>query len=144
MDGCYAFLSKLRSAGSALFYRTEPGPGSLVSRVRHHETTFSNASLCQAVRPSQKSSERPPTNCCGGTSPLEARRIGTLHRATYLGRSMTADFIAVGKQADFLEIEGNPAAQINDFRTVQTMCKHGVGYDAIASSESVKGMAGWY
>lgn len=79
-----------------------------------------------------------------GFTSLEAIRIGTLNGATYLGRNALVGSIAVGKQADFLVIDGNPAAQISDIRKVHTVFKQGVGYDPMAIKESVKGKAGLY
>lgn len=79
-----------------------------------------------------------------GFTPLEAIRIGTLNGAMYLGRDAMVGSIAVGKQADFLVIDGNPAAQIRDIRKVQMVFKQGVGYDPVAIRESVKGKVGLY
>lgn len=77
-----------------------------------------------------------------GFTPLEAIRIGTLNGATYLGRGAVVGSLAVGKQADLLLIDGNPAAQIGDIRKVQMVFKQGVGYDPTAIIESVKGKVG--
>ena len=77
-----------------------------------------------------------------GFTPLEALRIGTLNGATYLGRGDLVGSIAVGKQADLVIIDGNPAAQISDVRKVQMVFRQGVGYDPVAIIESVRGKAG--
>ena len=53
-----------------------------------------------------------------------------------------AGSIVVGKQADLVVINGNPAAQIGDVRKVQMVFKQGVGYDPAAIIESVKGKVG--
>ena len=79
-----------------------------------------------------------------GFSPLEAIRIGTLNGATYLGRGDKVGSIAVGKQADLVVIDGNPAAQIGDVRKVAIVFKQGVGFDPAALIESVKGKVGLY
>ena len=79
-----------------------------------------------------------------GFTPLEAIRIGTLNGATYLGRAARVGTIAVGKQADLVVIDGNPAARIRDVRHVQMVFKQGVGYDPAALIESVKGRVGLY
>jgi imidazolonepropionase-like amidohydrolase len=79
-----------------------------------------------------------------GFTPLEAIRIGTLNGATYLGRAAKVGTIAVGKQADLVVIDGNPAARIGDVRKVQMVFKQGVGYDPAALIESVKGRVGLY
>ncbi len=77
-----------------------------------------------------------------GFTPLEAIRIGTLNGATYLGRGDVVGSIAVGKQADLVVLDGNPAARIGDVRKVQMVFKQGVGYDPLAIIESVKGKVG--
>ena len=77
-----------------------------------------------------------------GFSPLEAIRIGTLNGATFLGRGDLVGSIVVGKQADLVIIDGNPAAQISDVRKVQLVFRQGVGFDPVAIIESVRGKAG--
>jgi len=77
-----------------------------------------------------------------GFSPLEAIRIGTLNGAEYLGRDKTIGSIAVGKQADLMVVNGNPAQTIADVRQVETVFKQGVGYDPAKLVESVKGRVG--
>jgi enamidase len=77
-----------------------------------------------------------------GFTPLEAIRIGTLNGANYLGRGAQVGSIAVGKQADLVVIDGNPAARIADVRKVQMVFKQGVGYDPAAIIESVRGKVG--
>ncbi|MGH7711983.1 MAG: amidohydrolase family protein, partial [Gemmatimonadaceae bacterium] len=58
-----------------------------------------------------------------GFTPLEAITIGTLNGAKYLGRDAQIGTIAVGKQADLVVIDGNPAAQIGDVRKVSMVFK---------------------
>ena len=77
-----------------------------------------------------------------GFTPLEAITIGTLNGARYLGRDARAGSIAVGKQADLVVINGNPAANIADVRKVETVFKRGVGFDPAKLIESVKGKVG--
>jgi imidazolonepropionase-like amidohydrolase len=77
-----------------------------------------------------------------GFSPLEAIRIGTLNGATYLGRGALTGSLEVGKLADLVVINGNPAATIGDVRKVQWVFRQGVGYDPAAMIESVRGKAG--
>lgn len=79
-----------------------------------------------------------------GFSPLEAIRIGTLNGATYLGRGDKTGSIAVGKLADLVVINGNPAAQISDVRNVEMVFRQGVGFDPVALIESVRGKVGLY
>lgn len=79
-----------------------------------------------------------------GFSPLEALKISTLNGATFLGRAARVGSLAVGKQADLVVIDGNPAAQIADVRKVMMVFKQGVGFDPAALIESVKGKVGLY
>ena len=79
-----------------------------------------------------------------GFSPLEAIRIGTLNGATYLGRGDKTGSIAVGKFADLIVVNGNPAAQISDVRNVELVFRQGVGFDPAALIESVRGTVGLY
>jgi imidazolonepropionase-like amidohydrolase len=77
-----------------------------------------------------------------GFTPLEAIRIGTLNGAAYLGRDASIGSVAVGKQADLIVVNGNPAAAIADIRNVETVFKQGIGFDPVKLIESVKGRAG--
>jgi enamidase len=77
-----------------------------------------------------------------GFSPLEAIKIATLNGATYLGRADRIGSIAVGKQADLVVIDGNPAATIGDIRKVALVFKQGVGYDPAKLIASVSGRVG--
>ena len=79
-----------------------------------------------------------------GLTPLEAIQVGTLNGARYLGRDKNAGSIAVGKLADLLVIDGNPAANIADVRKVHLVFKQGIGYDPAALVESVKGRVGLF
>jgi enamidase len=79
-----------------------------------------------------------------GFTPLEAIRICTLNGATYLGRADEIGSIAVGKQADLVVIDGNPAARISDIRKVEMVFKEGVGYDPAKLIASVKGQVGLF
>lgn len=77
-----------------------------------------------------------------GFTPLEAIRIGTLNGAQYLGRGALTGSLEVGKLADLVVIDGNPAASIADVRNVQWVFRQGVGFDPAALIESVRGKAG--
>ncbi len=77
-----------------------------------------------------------------GFTPLEALRIGTLNGATYLGRGALTGSLEVGKLADLVVLDGNPAADIAAVRNVQWVFRQGVGYDPQALIESVRGKAG--
>ena len=77
-----------------------------------------------------------------GFTPLEAISIATLNGATYLGRAARVGSLAVGKQADLVVIDGNPALAIADIRKVTTVFKQGVGYDPAKLIASVSGRVG--
>ncbi len=77
-----------------------------------------------------------------GFTPLEAISISTLNGAKYLGRDKRVGSLVVGKQADLVVINGNPAATIADIRKVETVFKQGVGYDPAKLIASVSGKAG--
>jgi len=79
-----------------------------------------------------------------GLTPVEAIKVCTLNGATYLGRAERIGSIAVGKQADLVVIDGNPAATISDIRHVTLVFKQGVGYDPAKLIESVKGKVGLF
>jgi len=79
-----------------------------------------------------------------GFTPLEAIRIGTLNGAQYLGRADLAGSIAVGKQADLVVINGDPAARIADVRNVEMVFRQGVGYDPARLIDSVRGRVGLF
>lgn len=79
-----------------------------------------------------------------GFTPLEAIRIGTLNGATFLGRADRIGSLAVGKQADLVVIDGNPAANIADVRKVELVFRQGVAYDPVKLIDSVKGRVGLF
>ena len=79
-----------------------------------------------------------------GLTPIEAIKVCTLNGATYLGRADRIGSIAVGKQADLVVIDGNPAATIADIRHVTLVFKQGVGYDPAKLIESVRGKVGLF
>jgi enamidase len=79
-----------------------------------------------------------------GLTPLEAIKVATLNGATYLGRADRTGSIAVGKQADLMVVDGNPAVQIADIRKVSIVFKEGIGYDPAKIIASVKGRVGLF
>src|SRR2546422_5538197 len=50
-------------------------------------------------------------------SPLEAIKVCTLNGATYFGRADRIGSVAMGKQADLVVIDGNPAASRSEEHT---------------------------
>ena len=79
-----------------------------------------------------------------GLTPLEAIKVCTLNGATYLGRADRVGSIAVGKQADLVVIDGNPATTIADIAHVTLVFKQGVGYDPAKLIDSVRGKVGLF
>ena len=79
-----------------------------------------------------------------GLTPLEAIKVGTLNGATFLGRASKVGSIAVGKQADLVVLNGNPAARIADLENVEVVFKQGIGYDPAKLIASVKGKVGLF
>jgi enamidase len=77
-----------------------------------------------------------------GFTPLEAITIGTLNGAKYLGRDRTIGSIAVGKQADMMLVTGDPSRTIADVRNVDTVFRHGIGFDPARLIQSVTGRVG--
>ena len=77
-----------------------------------------------------------------GFTPVEAIVIGTLNGARYLGRDARVGSIAIGKQADLVVVDGDPSANVEDIRNVETVFRKGVGYDPAKLIESVKGRVG--
>jgi len=75
----------------------------------------------------------------GGFTPLEAIRVATSNGARFLGEEDRIGTVAVGKQADLVVIDGNPAARMADIRKVKLVFKDGVGYDPAKLVESVRG-----
>ncbi|HWZ27025.1 MAG TPA: amidohydrolase family protein, partial [Gemmatimonadales bacterium] len=79
-----------------------------------------------------------------GFTPVQAIRIATLNGATFLGRQDHIGSIAVGKNADLVVVNGNPATNIADIENVEIVFKDGVGYDTRKLLDSVKGHYGEY
>jgi hypothetical protein len=77
-----------------------------------------------------------------GFTPVEAIHIATENGAKWLGEESSVGTIAVGKAADVVVINGNPAEKIADVEKVDTVFKDGVGYDPVALLHSVQGLAG--
>jgi imidazolonepropionase-like amidohydrolase len=78
----------------------------------------------------------------GGFTPEEAIHIATENGAKWLGEDSRIGTIAVGKAADLVVVDGNPAAHIGDVEKVDTVYKDGVGYDPQKLIESVRGLVG--
>jgi imidazolonepropionase-like amidohydrolase len=79
-----------------------------------------------------------------GFAPVAAIRIATLNGAIYLGRQEQIGSIAVGKKADLVVVQGDPAMRIADIENVVIVFKDGVGYDPGKLLASVRGRYGEY
>ena len=77
-----------------------------------------------------------------GFSPEEAIHIATENGAKWLGEDANVGTIAMGKAADLVVVDGNPAQKISDVEKVEIVFKDGVGYDPQKLIASVRGLAG--
>jgi len=77
-----------------------------------------------------------------GFTPLEAIEVGTQNGARFLGREQDIGTLAVGKRADLIVIQGDPAAHIEDLEKVAVVFKDGQGYDPARLIEAVRGQVG--
>ena len=75
-------------------------------------------------------------------TPVEAIRIATYNGAKWLNQQDHVGSIGIGKQADLVLIQGNPAAKISDVRNVKVVFKDGVGFDPDKLIHSVGGSVG--
>jgi len=77
-----------------------------------------------------------------GLTPLEAIQVATINGAKLLKIDATVGSIEVGKAADLVVVNGDPAKTISDLRKTETVFKDGIGYDTRKILESVKGLVG--
>lgn len=77
-----------------------------------------------------------------GFTPIEAIHIATSNGAEFLGELDKIGTIAAGKQADFVVVNGDPAADIKAIEKVETVFKDGVGYDSASLIASARGLVG--
>ena len=77
-----------------------------------------------------------------GFSPVEAIQIMSANGAKVLGQVGDLGTVSVGKRADLVVLDGNPAAVSSDIRRVRWVFKDGIGYDSGKLVRSVKGMVG--
>lgn len=79
-----------------------------------------------------------------GFSFAQAMKICSFNAAEYMGREKEIGTIAVGLQADFVIMNGDPEKDIKNVRNTETVFKNGVGFDSKKIFESVKGKVGMY
>lgn len=77
-----------------------------------------------------------------GLSPLEAIQVSTLNGARYLEVEDNLGTIEVGKIADLIVVNGNPASNIADVWKIEIVFKDGIGYDSQKLFASVRGTVG--
>ncbi len=77
-----------------------------------------------------------------GFTPVEAIQIATSNGAKILGIFGETGSIAVGKNADLVLINGNPAATIADIRKVELVFRDGIGFDSAKMIAAVRGLVG--
>jgi imidazolonepropionase-like amidohydrolase len=77
-----------------------------------------------------------------GFSPEQVIRIMSLNGARVLGEDEEFGSIEPGKLADLVVIDGDPVRREAEIRNVTLVFKEGVGYDAPALAESVRGLVG--
>ena len=77
-----------------------------------------------------------------GFSPEQVIEIMSLNGARVLGEDEQLGSIEPGKLADLVVIDGDPVRREAEIRNVTLVFKEGVGYDAPALAESVKGLVG--
>jgi imidazolonepropionase-like amidohydrolase len=77
-----------------------------------------------------------------GFTPAEAIHIATQNGAEYLGRAAVIGSVAIGKQADLVVIDGDPAKNISDIRKVEVVYRNGIGYSSAKLFGAVRGLDG--
>jgi imidazolonepropionase-like amidohydrolase len=77
-----------------------------------------------------------------GFTPLEAIQIGSLNGARALGIATRTGSIEAGKSAELVLVGGMPDQKIADVKTVETVFKAGIGFDATKMVAAVRGLVG--
>lgn len=72
----------------------------------------------------------------------EAVAVATRNGAVYLERDEDIGTVEVGKRADLVVLEGDPATDVDAFRRMTLVFKDGVGYDSARLFDSVRGWVG--
>ena len=77
-----------------------------------------------------------------GFLPEQAIQIMTSNGAKILGFDKHVGTIKEGMDADLVVLAGDPMKNPADIRNVETVFRHGVGFDSAKLRESVKGLVG--
>ncbi|KZC42247.1 amidohydrolase, partial [Rhodanobacter sp. FW510-R12] len=77
-----------------------------------------------------------------GFTPLQAIQIATLNGARFMGEDQRIGSIEVGKAADLVLLDGNPAENIKDIEKVELVFKDGMGYDPAKLVKAANGTVG--
>lgn len=77
-----------------------------------------------------------------GFTPLQAIQIATMNGARFMDEDKVIGSIEVGKAADLVLIDGNPATNIKDIEKVELVFKDGVGYDPAKLVQAANGTVG--
>ncbi|HZZ17868.1 MAG TPA: amidohydrolase family protein [Opitutaceae bacterium] len=77
-----------------------------------------------------------------GLTPVEAIKVATMNGAKVLGIDRETGSVEVGKAADLVVVDGNPAASISDIRKARTVFKDGEGFDTKRLIDSAAGSVG--
>ncbi len=73
-----------------------------------------------------------------------ALRIATLNGARYLGRDAAVGSLAVGKRADLVVVDGDPARDAAALERIPLVFKNGIGYRSDMIFDSFRGKVGLY
>jgi imidazolonepropionase-like amidohydrolase len=77
-----------------------------------------------------------------GFTAAEAIKIATKNGAEFLGIADQVGTILVGKQADLVVVDGDPARNISDIKKVDLVFRRGVGYDPLKLMDGIYGVVG--
>ena len=75
-------------------------------------------------------------------TPVQAIQIASLNGARFMGVDKETGSIEVGKAADLVLVQGNPAKDIKDIENVVLVFKDGVGYDPAKLIKAANGTVG--
>lgn len=77
-----------------------------------------------------------------GFSPGESFQVMTLNGAKILGMDKTVGAVTVGRQADLVVVQGDPAARATDIYNVRTVFRNGIGFDSKKLQDAARGLIG--